>query len=262
MLVSYPKSGRTWVRFMLLTYLRLLSGEPGEHFMNDEESYFQRFGIRIGHAGAKFNYPYYAMPLEHLKTLTTDCCLLLVRNVYETLNSSYYEVVYRQPQIGFNGSLEAFVRDPRFGPVKLATFFNVWTNEVVPRSNRAESMTYADLRADTIGGFAQILEWFSIPLEMNHVEAAVESGRFDKMLAASLDERCETPRLRPRDRHDARTFKIRRADPAEAATAFTPETRRFVQQTMESVLVPQAYRWIEPCIAEETPCVASVTREL
>jgi hypothetical protein len=134
--VSYPKSGRTWLRVMLNdmgvvpTYTHDGSQNPRMipcQELPDDKSAFARNRV-----------------------------VFMVRDPRDTVVSSYFQVTNRHKD--YNGSLKDFMRDDRFGIQKVLKFHEIWDrNRSVPKDFMV--VRYEDLKADTFGAMKELLQF-------------------------------------------------------------------------------------------------------
>jgi hypothetical protein len=159
--ISYQKSGRTWLRFML------------EHT-----------GVRImyDHAGAKNRL---ALPFEDIAQRVWDWddwrVVFLFRDPRDTVVSSYFEATKRLKESErYHGTISEFVRDPRYGLEKIARFNLHWLASL-ERLKAAISVSYEDLQQSTEAEFSRVLRFVTGRAPADAVHRAVAAGRFDNM---------------------------------------------------------------------------------
>ena len=125
LVLSFPKSGRTWLQVML------------DALGIDAE--YTHFGSGV-HA---------ARPIESILANPLWCrgrrSLLLVRDPRDTLVSSYFQATRRRRV--YSGEISDFVRDPRFGIDKLARWNLMWAELGKTRAQFA-IVSYEALHSD------------------------------------------------------------------------------------------------------------------
>jgi len=213
LIVSYPKSGRTWLRVMMG---KLLCDRLG---LSDSESLDLRaLTMReAGRTGARvtdFTHDQTAM-LGGLpaSALTPDKSayagrriLFLTRDLRDLMVSCYFQATRR---IGrFDGSISAFIRDERFGVVKVLTFYRHWhAAREVP--DRFVPLAYETMVADPAAALRAALALSDIVADPSEITAAVAFGRFDGLQARERAGYFRSKILRPGDGSDPESFKIR-----------------------------------------------------
>ena len=174
--ISYPKSGRTWLRFML--------NEAGVKLLFE-------------HAGAENRD---ASLLEEISNKPLEWCewrvIFLHRDPRDTVVSSYFEATKRlKPSQRFHGTISEFMRDPRYGLAKIAGFNLLWLKcGGLLRDFTAAS--YEDLHRDTPGEISRLIHFATGEAASGkRVSRAVQAGAFENMrsversLGGKMDER-------------------------------------------------------------------------
>jgi len=180
--LSFPKSGRTWHRVLLGSYLAMLAKKPMNHSLRIGEL-TQLTGGRqslYSHNAANFNDgrrlddPRVADPSEW----AGRCVLLLVRDPRDVLVSAYHHSRYREGQ--FDGELGDFVRDPDRGIDKLLTAWNRWDQNRA-RARSFEVVSYESMLADAAAVLRHSLRLIDVPVDENLVDRAVQFASFENM---------------------------------------------------------------------------------
>ena len=230
LIVSFPKSGRTWLRYMIGSLVRGLDGgghDDGANGMMDEGlDLGARFGLTFSHLGAV-----HSCPRDHVDDALREFSpsgaprtgVLLARNAYSTLTSYYYHARFRQRDRPFESAcVDEFLASERFGLPRLIAFYRAWSRAWAPALGCAHVLWYDDMLQDPVAGLERVAELAGIEADRSSVERAVEDASFERMKRASLA--AEAPdHLKPRDVEDPRTFKVRRADPLEYRSFFNAD---------------------------------------
>lgn len=216
--ISFPKSGRTWMRAVLRAANAPLAFTHAGHGSRTEE---------LGRAFA-------GVPAQH----ADRPILFLHRNPLDTAVSFYFQVLHkdfargtfkwlkRYPRLWRDGRLpprdiDAFVLHPTYGIEAVCRFNRGWLDHL---STRDDSLivTYEALRAEPEAGFAEVLRFLGH--EAEDVEAAVEKRSFENMRAREA-ARPDRPLafLRP-DRRDEGARKVRRGKVGGYVDHLRPET--------------------------------------
>ncbi len=188
-LVSFPKSGRTWLRVML-----------------DE------FDVRLRytHAGAEHMAPVHHRVLSTAEARTVRRIVFLHRDPRDTVVSGYYQVARRLG--GYTGTLSDFIRDPHHGIEKIVRFNAMWLDLARTRRHML-AVSYEDMHADTEAALARIVAFLGRRSDCAAVEATVRNNSFERMQARERrgDYRARYgDALLPADPADPDSFKVRR----------------------------------------------------
>ncbi len=209
--ISYPKSGRTWLRVMMGKALCDRYGLP-EPLLLKTYRLTGKAGLprtRWWHDGSDlaFAHPYQRMSAGKRRYRNKNV-VVLVRNVKDVLVSSYFQAT--KGVHTFQGSISEFIRDDRFGARKVLTFYNQWyLARSVPRAFHV--FRYEDLHRDTRGTLAGALGIVGAQgIDDGILAAAIEYGRFDKMKDIEQGKVFDNPVLRVKNDQDPESFKVRR----------------------------------------------------
>lgn len=234
-IVSFPKSGRTWLRVMIGKALCDLYDLPEEDLL-DTPALTRAAGLPVAtfcHDGGS---NMEARHLERLARRKDDYAdkrvLLLARDPRDVVTSCYYQASRRRRL--FRGSLSAFVRHPRYGIRKILTWYDIWhRNRGVPRAFAV--VRYEDLRRDPAAGLGAVLRFMGVAEpDERAVEAAVEYARFDNM----------------RKMEEGRTFRSGRMRPGRGGGAQSLKTRRGKVGGYTDELAPEDVAYCEAALAE------------
>lgn len=165
-LISYPKSGRTWLRYMLVQ----LGQASNVHFHHD---------------GFEFNdgrKPPLNFDKKARLTRYTDAdrIIHLRRDPRDVMVSLYHQVTGRfQDFFDYHGSISDFIRDPYFGAHNLAQAHAMWQEIATIRGFL--TITYEDCHQDAVGVLQRALDYWGLSVDRAAVERAVEASSFEKM---------------------------------------------------------------------------------
>lgn len=180
--ISYPKSGRTWLRYMLAEL-----GVPAAY------THGQKEGLRI-----------------NVERMLRNRVVHLRRDPRDTVVSDWFHQTRRR-QI-FSGSLKEFIRDRHLGIGAVCAFNDDWIR-LAGEANLL-LVTYEDLHRDPASQLTRVAAHItgSAP-DPAAVAAAVRAGQFSQMREEELSGRGQErfgDAMTPGDRADPSTFKTRR----------------------------------------------------
>jgi hypothetical protein len=166
--ISFPKSGRTWLRVML-----------------------DQVGLPLEwtHAGAGHGN---GRPISKLDTSTARKyrrILFLHRDPRDTAVSGYYQKLYRRD--GYSGTISEFLRDPCHGLEKIILYNQMWL-EFASKRPQMMVASYEGLRADTETLLADIIAFFGAEKEKAGEYASV----YGKILSPADPEQPDSFKVR------------------------------------------------------------------
>jgi len=237
--VSYPKCGRTWLRFMMGKAL--------------DEQY--RLGAANPMAIGSMHHMHPSIPrirLTHELAHRTDASepkqryrdkvvVLLVRDPRDVVVSMYFEATKRRDL--FSGDLSAFVRSPVGGLDAIIRYYNAWAEaRDIPR--RFCTVSYEDLHREPVTAIAGVFETLRVPVEHSVLEQAVAQGSFDKMRELERRDAFGDARLRPANKADPESFKTRKGQIGGYREYLKGDDLEYVEERIASSLSPYfaAYR--------------------
>ena len=215
-LISYPKSGRTWVRFML--------NSAGIDLVYDHAGAENRDGRRF----------------EQIATIPKRWrrwrVIFLFRDPRDTAVSSFFQASKRVKRSRrFSGDLHQFIRDPRYGIEKIARFNLLWMHSA-PIFRDFMSLSYEDLHADTEGELSRLVAFAtkSGP-DPSTIARAVDEGCFDRLRAVELtlgSRKDEQARLGGGEASDPESLKARRGKVMGWTDYFSEEDSSFADSVL------------------------------
>jgi len=213
--LSYPKAGRTWLRTMIWQALHFEHGEPPDARMTADETVPGRGLPRLffDHDGSALQA---RQPWRALETGREEYrgrrVLLLGRDVRDILVSSYFQAT-RRVRV-FDGPIDAFIRDDRFGAEKVLAFYRIWeANRHVPAA--LHFVRYEDLHRDPERTLAQVMVFLGANVSPRSIANGVAAARFEAMRKAEVRslERGDAPvssRMGQATLGDPESYKVRR----------------------------------------------------
>jgi hypothetical protein len=198
--LSWPKSGRTWLRYML-----------------------DRLGIHVEYTHQREAGPFPA-GWERKRIL------FLHRDPRDATISNWFANTRRGG--GYEGSLSDFLRDPEDG-LERAMRFNLFWKERLTREGRGLTLSYEGLHADTAGELGLAAAFLrGRAVREKALRRAVAAGRFENMRAVELSGRGEGlygDSLAPFDPADPDSFKTREGRVGSWRRHFSPADAAFAE---------------------------------
>jgi hypothetical protein len=221
--VSFGKSGRTWLRVMISRYYQLVYGIPERALLGFDN--YHRRNSRI--PKIFFTHDNYIKDYtgEHdsKAPFYEKKVVLLVRNPKDIAVSQYFQWQHRMrpakkklnqyPPHGADVSAYDFVMDPNCGLPDIIAYLNLWARE----ADRIESLLvvrYEDMRSDPNKTLQRVMQFIDDDsVDRSAIDGAVEYSSVENM--RKLEEKnvfwLAGGRMKPGKKGDPDTYKVRRA---------------------------------------------------
>jgi hypothetical protein len=218
LILSAPKSGRTWIRTFLCAYLCKRHGleftlQPGRYdhpgfprviFSHDRFEHRTKGNLWDCLRGK------YLVPTRELRKAKI---ILLVRDPRDCFVSLYLQMTRRDPSADAalkQKSVSELLRDKRFGIRGIVRTMNDWLDEFSSRKDFT-IIRYEALRASPAEHFRDLLAIVGEPTpDMSIFQEALEFSRFENMQKLEAAGVFDSKILHPGDVRDPESFKVRR----------------------------------------------------
>ncbi|MEL6948077.1 MAG: sulfotransferase domain-containing protein [Pseudomonadota bacterium] len=158
-MISFPKSGRTWLRVMLDKL---------------------EIALDYSHAGSGHVSALHLSKLNNKERRKYRKIVFLHRDPRDTAVSGYHQTNSRLK--GYDASISDFIRDPHHGVEKIDHFNRLWI-ETAANDPDILVVSYEQLKADTDACLAQICTFLEQDRAPDVIAKAVAEGAFEKMQA-------------------------------------------------------------------------------
>jgi hypothetical protein len=221
-IVSFGKSGRTWLRVLMSRFYQVkhgfgenkLIGFDNLHRLNPEvpKLFFTHDNYMKDYTGnVDSKQDYYPKKV-----------VLLARNPLDTTVSQYFQWKFRMrkgkkalneyPEHASDIELYPFMLDPKAGLPKVIDYLNLWANEA-DQCQDFLLIRYEDMRANTAATLQRILAFINTPASD---EQAAECVRFASVENMRNMETKGTfwmsgSRMKAKDKNNPNSFKVRKA---------------------------------------------------
>lgn len=220
-IVSFGKSGRTWLRVLLSGFYQRCYGLSPRTLLGFDNMH--RRNSRIPRVFLTHdNYIQdYSGNRDSKRDFYGSRVVLLVRSPQDVAVSQYFQWKFRMrpskkelneyPAHGAEVSLFDFVMG-QSGLPKVVDFMNLWAQER-ERIRELLIVRYEDLRADTPGEFARIVRFLGGPESEEAIRSAVEYASIENMrkLETKRVFWLSGGRMTARDKDNPDSYKVRRA---------------------------------------------------
>jgi hypothetical protein len=221
-LMSWGKSGRTWLRLMISRFYQLAYGIAEGRMLEFDNLHRANPAIP----------PLFFTHSNYLRDYTGDWTtkrafydkqvIMLVRDPRDVAVSQYFQWKFRMrpvkkllndyPPHGAEVPIFDFVIGEGAGLPAILDFFEIWEREL-PKVRASIIVRYEDMRADPAGALGHVLAFLGTPGTPEQIESAVAYAAYDNM--KQLEQKdvfwLSGIRLRPGDRANPDSYKVRRA---------------------------------------------------
>lgn len=248
--VSFGKSGRTWLRVMISHLFRVKYGLPENAVLG-----FDNFH-NLNNAVPKTFFTHD----NYIKDYTGDShskapfynkrVILLARDPRDVAVSQFFQWKFRikptkvainnYPPRGSDISLFDFVMGDNGGSLRAVTdYLNLWAQEV-SNMEHFHLLRYEDLRARPREELRALLDFMNVEATDAHINAAVDYSSYENMkkMESSQQFRLAGGRMMPRDKDNPNSFKVRRAKVGGYRDYFTDEEVAAIDQRLAETLDP------------------------
>lgn len=221
-LMSWGKSGRTWLRVMMSRAYQLkgdLNASELLDFDNLKAMDSQLPAVFFTHNNYLRNYTGNWQSKSHFQGKKI---VLLVRDPRDVAVSQFFQWKFRMrpnkkfindyPLDGADIDTWGFVLDDEAGVPRIVDYFNGWAR-AIPELKDVLVVRYEDMRADPGAVLSQIMAFTGTEINEEQVREAVEFAAYDNMKKMEQDKffKGSGARVKPGDKDNPQSFKVRKA---------------------------------------------------
>jgi len=235
-IISYPKSGRTWLRLMIGRALHELIGLD-ELTMFEEKRIVAAEGMLptfLTHDGSSNAEGRRWQDLETDKSrYRGKKVVYLTRDPRDVAVSCFFQATRRRSL--FRGTMSEFIRSDSYGIRKIVTFNSIWhAARNVPEAFLP--VRYEDLHVAPREVLRCVLEVMGVSGTDNGLlDRAIEFASFNNMRRMEQEGQFQSKKLRPRDSHDEESFKVRKGKVGGYVDYLDPDDRAFVDRVIREL---------------------------
>jgi Sulfotransferase domain len=249
-LVSFGKSGRTWLRVMLSHLFRVMYDLPENAIMGFDN--FHNFNSAV--PKVFFTHDNYIKDFtgdfETKKPFYHKRVALLARDPRDVAVSQFFQWKFRikpskvainnYPPQGSDISLFDFVMGDNGGSMQaVVDYLNLWAKEADKVEN-FHLLRYEDLRSMPHQELRHLLDFMQVDASDADVDAAVEYSSYENMkkMESKQQFRLAGGRMMPRDKDNPNSYKVRRAKVGGYRDYFTDEEVAAIDAKLAATLDP------------------------
>ncbi len=233
-LMSWGKSGRTWLRVMLSRAYQLKGGLASDElldFDNFRDSDASLPAVFFTHNNYLRNY---TGNWESKAHFLGKRIVLLVRDPRDVAVSQFFQWKFRMrpnkkfindyPAHGADIDAWDFVQDEEAGVPRIVDYFNGWAR-AIPELREVLVIRYEDMRADPATVLRKIFDFTGTDISDEQISEAVDFAAYENMKKMEQERHFKGSgaRVKPGDKHNPQSFKVRKAKVGGYRDYFTDE---------------------------------------
>jgi hypothetical protein len=233
LVVSYTKSGRTWLRVLLSNMLARCYGLDDKELLNGDN--LHRMDARAPKVffAADTRLPYPELGPARVTVQPHQRVLFLVRDPRDVAVSFHFHIKHRANQRELRRKrispavrefdLDRFVVDPSFGIMRVIGYLNRWVEQRAALPH-AEVLRYEDLRADTAKELARVATFIGLDVDPPLINAVVDFADFESLKKKERDGYFNSDRLGLRKADNEASGKVRQGEVGGYRARLQPAT--------------------------------------
>ena len=246
-LTSYPKSGRTWLRYIISSYLNQIHEVGIDIDLTTTFKLVPNFDLDLergipafeGHRSTPDMPMILVSHLRHSPLLFQKRPIVfLVRDPRDVMVSSYFHATRHKKR--FDGDMSAFLKDPSQGLKSLIDYLNNWARGLKDHPHFVTS--YEKMTIDPDATVASIIDFIGIPVIPEAVSSAVAEASFNNMRKSEVSVGIPGHDY---DRTDEKSLRMRRGKVGGFHDDLSPEQITYIDQTISKDLSTDAKKLME-----------------
>ena len=240
--ISYPKSGRTWVRLMVWKYIcvkeSLETGSLDLYEITRKSDHWET--IDFDHEQANHRLKLLPSNLHfQQRKLKQKRIMFISRDPRDTAISMFFQLTKRETvdKTGYYmGSVSNFIRDERFGIEKIVSFNNLWINNREYMKDFLH-ISYEGLKKDTATELKKILLFLGEKeVDPKIIQEIVDYTSFTKMKQLEKNGQFDHFSMKPRNQSCNESYKVRKGIVGGYISYFTKSDIEFANRYIRNNL--------------------------
>ena len=255
--ISCPKSGRTWLRFILANYLNQLCNL---NLNVDLHSFFnilpndtndEQKGLGAYQYYNREDVPFIIFSHKRNKEIEyRGKHIFLLRSPYDMVVSDYFQQTEHLNR--YKGTVKEFIRDEKKGINKICDFYNSW-NEVLT-GNNVFITSYEELSSNIYNTIEKLLTYLEINIDETKLKVAIEASGFCQM--QDLEKRQGIPYVEY-NRENTNALRMREGKTGSHKNYLDEEDINYINSIMEDKFHKTLWDILiyHSCLNEKFTCV-------
>ena len=213
-LVSYPKTGRTWLRMLMKTALHKHLGVPVKdplefHELTEKDERIPR--ISVVHDDEPHWKKTHELTSDKSKWYRNKKVILLIRDPRDTMVSLYIQMTKRWKVFTESEkTINEFIWQETGALKSMIEYYNIWAqNRDIPKD--LLMIRYEDIHSQTLQKLRESIEFLGVNDTPNDtLNEAIEFNRLEKLKKREASGEFNTKRLKPGSKDDPESMKVRK----------------------------------------------------
>ncbi len=246
-IVSYPKSGRTWLQKMLIEVVRLNLG------IEDQISDISNLSLHTSipkilstHAGSSWEEIVLTdedIKVNDWKKYAHAKNIFLMRDPRDVLVSQYYHIIHRTGYRTFDKNY--LISNKNVGLLKIINFMNKWKAFSKENSDTILEVSYEEMKLNPNESLSKICTFWNIPISNESIiDQAVKNCSLDNMRKAESDT-SKSPWSHTSQKNNKNSFQSRKGIIGEYKDFFSSPEIKLINQMIHENL-HESFNYHEP----------------
>jgi hypothetical protein len=247
LVVSFTKSGRTWLRVLLSNLFSRRFGLSDKELLDGDNLHRQAPLVPKVYFAPDTKFPYPELGPALVFASSRQKVVFLVRDPRDVAVSFYYHVKHRAgprelrrkkiPEAARALDPDSFVLDPHFGAARAIAYLNRWAAERAELTH-THLLHYENLVADTTSAFTALIDFIGQPSDPSLVAEVVDFASFESLQRKEREGFFDSDRLGQTRAGDPETGKVRQGRVGGYRDRLRPETVRALDRLVRDTLDP------------------------
>ncbi len=237
-IISYPKSGRTWLQKMIIEAVRIESKKNFDlvdvSLLNEQEPSFPY--MLSTHAGSSWEEKvqnYNEIQKDDWKKYDHGKIIFLYRDPRDVLVSQFYHIRHRSGYGTFPKS--EVINNPNVGLLKVIHFMNKWLKYSQNNPDIVLNMSYDELKKNPFDSMKKILNHVGSGVSDDSIKAAIENTTLQKM-RQNESGNADNPWATTKGKDNPNSFHSRKGIIGEYKTFFSQEDINYIDKLINENL--------------------------
>jgi len=230
-IVSYPKSGRTWLQKLIIEAVRLKKGQTEEFADITEASEAANIPLILStHAGSSWEEwvrDYKSVQKDDWHKFAHAKIVFLFRDPRDVLVSQYHHIRHRTGYADFDKNY--LVKNPNVGILKIIHFMNKWQRYAETYPDQVFRISYEDMRKNTETELSAMFDFWDLSISKSNRLQAIENCTLERMKQKEKMD-ADSPWMVTSNKSNNNAFQSRKGMIGEYKEFFEPSDIDYINE--------------------------------